>query len=79
MKTLSPKQIENAQKLIDGRPSGEYEVKQLYASRWKSIRNPWSFGKLFKATVQAGKLQNIRLKSLKPLKTNNHHTYVVGA
>ena len=79
MKTLSPKQIENAQKLINGLPSGEYELKQLYGSRWKSIRSPWLFGKLFKATVQAVKLQNIQLKSLKPLKTNNHHTYVVGA
>lgn len=75
MSTLSPKQIAKAQRIIDRTAPGEYELKQIYGSQWTSISRPTSFGKSFKATVEAGMLQNIRHQSLK---TNNHHTYVVG-
>lgn len=80
MNTLNPKQITNAQKLINDLHAAEYELKQIYGSRWKSESNgrPTSFGKLFKATLEAGKLQNIQLKSPEPRKTNNHLTYVAG-
>lgn len=75
MSTLTPKQIAKAQRIIDRTAPGEYELKQIYGSQWTSISSPTSFGKSFKATVKAGLLQNIRHQSLK---TNNHHTYVVG-
>lgn len=75
MSTLTPKQIAKAQRLIDRKVPGTYELKQLYGSEWTSIISPTSFGKAFKATVKSGPLTNIRHQSLK---TNNHHTYVVG-
>jgi hypothetical protein len=75
MITLTPKQIAKAQRIIDRTVPGEYELTQLYGSQWTSISKPTSFGKSFKATVKAGLLRNIRNQSLK---TNNHHTYVVG-
>lgn len=74
MNALDPKQIAEAQKIINSTPSGEFELKEIYGSRWSSVDKPTSFGKSFKATVTAGLFQNIRLKSLK---TNNHHTYIV--
>ncbi len=76
MNTLGPEQIADAQRMIDNTLPGEYELKQIYASRWRSISSPTEFGKMFKATVQAGMLRNI---SLHTLKTNNHHTYVLSS
>ena len=76
MSTLNAKQIANARKLIDRMQPGEYELEQIYGSRWKSIDSPTTFGKRFKATVGAGLLDNIKIGGLK---TNNHRTYVLGS
>jgi hypothetical protein len=76
MSALSPKQITIAQAIIDATPPGEYELKQIYGTRWDSISSPTKFGKVFKAAVQAGALRNIRVCT-NP-KTNNHHLYVLG-
>lgn len=75
MPTLTPKQIARAQKLIDDMPPGDYELNQIYGPQWPSITSPTSFGKMFKAAVVAGLLQNIKHHDLK---TNNHHTYAIG-
>ena len=61
--------------MIDRTDPGIYELKDIYANEWTSVRSPTKFGKSFKATVQASLLTNIRINSLK---TNNHWTYTVG-
>ncbi len=74
MTLLNSAEILQAQAIINKATSGIYELKVLYGSTWLSIKSPTTFGAKFKATVIAGKLQGICIKSPK---TDNHQTYEV--
>ncbi len=74
MAHLSSAEILQAQAIINRAPPGIYELKVLYGSTWTSITSPTTFGAKFKATVLAGNLMGIRIKSPK---TDNHQTYEV--
>jgi hypothetical protein len=75
MEVLSNAELLNAQRIIDMKPAGVYELKTLYDSDWLNVGSPNTFGKRFKKTVQAGLLQRIIL--LTPPKTYNHFTYEI--
>ncbi len=74
MALLSSAEILQAQEIINKTTPGIYELKVLYGSKWLSINSPTTFGAKFKATVLAGQLQSICIRSAK---TDNHQTYEV--
>lgn len=74
MALLSSAEILQAQAIINKATPSIYELKVLYGSTWLTIRSPTTFGAKFKATVLAGKLRSICIKSPK---TDNHQTYEV--
>ena len=71
---LSSSEILHAQATINQAASGTYELKVLYGKTWLLITSPTTFGAKFKATVLAGALKGICIKSPK---TDNHQTYEV--
>ena len=75
MAILNSTDIATAQAIINNTQKGDYELKEIYGSAWKTITNPTTFGKDFKETVDNGHLQNIQFKELK---TNNHHVYEIN-
>jgi len=76
MQILTKEEIAVAQGAIDGTPTGEYELRDIYGSEWQYIVSPTSFGARFKKTVADGHLKRIKPSSQKK-KTNNHHTYEI--
>ncbi|MFT5329999.1 MAG: hypothetical protein ACI9KA_001076 [Parasphingorhabdus sp.] len=58
---LTDEQLESCQLLIDDKPNGEYEIKEIYGDFYESILAPKDFGKKFKHAVEQGKLDNIKL------------------
>ena len=74
MAILNPTEILIAQELINKKPRGIYELKEIYGSIWSSVGPPTTFGTRFKETVETGRLKLIELK---PKKTDNHQTYEI--
>ena len=74
MQTLSPEEIYIAQRVIDDRESGLYELSELYGSLWSSVCSPTSFGAKFRRAVESGQLKRITWNGTK---TNNHQVYKV--
>jgi len=75
MKILTDDEIVMAQKIIDAKSSGVYELKQLFGpTLWRTIECPNDYGTRFKGTVDQQRLVGIRRG--KP-KTNNHQTYEI--
>ena len=74
MALLSSAEILQAQAIINKTTPGIYELKVLYGGTWSSIKSPTTLGATFKATVLAGNLRGICIKSPK---TDNHQTYEV--
>lgn len=72
--SLSLEEVAIAQAMINQKVVGTYELNEIYDSHWSAINSPTTFGKKFKRSVREGKLQNIKLCSLK---TNNHHAYEI--
>ena len=58
---LSPTELSQAQNIINATPKGLFSLSKIYSSHWKNILSPKNFGIRFKASVQAGQLQNIKI------------------
>ena len=67
-------ELKLAKTIISKTASGTYELKDIYLERWALV-TPTSFGKKFKASVEAGHINNISL--VNNPKSNNHHTYII--
>lgn len=75
MKELDINQIAIAQALINKRPPGLYELKEIFGSEWATIDNPTDYGTKFKYSVKNNLLKNITLDAKK---SNNHQNYKIG-
>ena len=56
---LSAQELEDCQNLINDKPAGVYELKEIYGEFYEAIANPKQFGRSFKRAVDQGLLQNI--------------------
>ena len=75
MGKISNSELEKAQILINEKPPGVYELKDIYGKKWISIYNPTEFGMHFKEEVEGRKLEGI---SVGEKKSNNHQTYIIS-
>ena len=73
---LTEKEIIEATALVHGHAPGTFELKQIYGPKWETISSPTTFGKRFKAAVEAGLIRGIQL-SRERRKSDNHHTYTI--
>jgi len=74
MKILSSEEIAQAQEIINKCPSGTYVLTKLYGEEWADVKSPTTFGRKFRATVDAGHLKRIKYFDCK---TNNHIIYEI--
>ncbi len=57
---LSAQELEDCQNLINDKPAGMYELKEIYGELYEAIVAPKQFGRGFKQAVDQGLLQNIK-------------------
>lgn len=73
--SLSVTELQHAQKLIDAKSPGTYQLSDIYGYDWASIISPTSFGRYFLRAINEQKLH--RIKPIKP-RSDNHWEYVIG-
>ena len=71
---LTLEETHEAQRLINLKKCGIYELKEIYGAHWEKVFNRTFFGKKFKTSVAGNFLKNIRLMDKK---SNNHWIYEI--
>jgi len=73
MKDFTSKEIEQYQTIINNHREGTFELKEIFASIWDSIK-PTTFGKQFKMSYEKYTFFNITYVTLRG---DNHNMYTI--
>jgi uncharacterized protein DUF1413 len=77
MALLTKEEIAQAVAIVRVHSHGTFELRQIYGAKWEAISSPTTFGKRFKATVEAGLIPGIHV-SQQRRRSDNHHTYTIS-